>query len=251
MTAPDPFEVVFQIGSLIWDFAHTAAGLCFFAVVLAMALTTAIPHYLLPSIRFRFRELSPVIGYKKAHVKNIVFANGDTEIKDIEFSGVYTGRYNAKDVSFSFNSFTRHSPGFHMYNTYKNACAHAQGSPSAVILEVLGCDKMIELEEGSITSEQRVLQVIVTCRSEHCKDTPRYCLIPRNPYADYNFACSKHSKDKDKDERRISLLPLLNKTHYVPANETWYETGEQAPLVIGVGAGKGNIQPFTPTHLSQ
>lgn len=251
MTSPDPFEVVSQIGSLLWGFIHTTTGLCFFAIIFVVVIAKAMYHFLIPCIRFRSNELSPVIGYKKAHVHDISFANGDTEIRDIQFSGVYTGRYNAKDVSFSFDSFARYSPGFHMYNTYKNADSHPQGSSSAVVLEVLGFGKMIELQDGTITSEQRVLQVIVTCRSEHCKDTPRYCLIPRNIHADYSFACSKHSKNSGKDERRILLLPLLNKTHYVSANDTSHGTEERVPLVLGVGAGEGRVQPFTPTCLPQ
>lgn len=248
LKVPDPFEVVSALGSLLWDFARTPTGLCFFIFALIVIVILPLYNYVTPFIRFHSREIPPTIGYKQAYVYDITFAHDYTEVKDIQFSGVFLGRYDAKDKSFSFNDFARKSKGFHMYDTYKNALFHVQGNSSAVVLEVLGLGKMIELEKGTITSEQRVLQVIVTCREEYCKQTPRYCLVPKNMHADYTFACSKHSKNREKNEKRVSLLPLLDKTHYVPADHNWYG-GEKVPLVIGVDEGEGSVQPFTPTRL--
>lgn len=200
-------------------------------------------------LRFRRNKMTPAIGYKKAYVKNIEFSNDKSEITDIMFSGIATlAKYGSKDTTYAFNESEDQPKGFHMYDSYRNACVHQQGGPESVILEVLGFGKMVELDKGTITSEQRVLQMIVKCRRKNCEKTPRYCLIPRNSLSVYHFACAKHSVKFDRDERRIPILPLLNKTHYVSLN-SFDDTGEKVPLTVGVETGEGSVQPFVQTRL--
>ena len=170
-------------------------------------------------------QSDPVIGYKYASLPILEWDG--KKITDIQFCGVTGTCYDADDEQSS-------SSGFHMFKDMRKAVDHFQ--QGSVLLEVIGYGDVKHYSEGTETSHQRVLQVIL--------DECIYCDSPAtgiwlDDYEEAEPVCKRDSRGA-----RGAYLPLSKLS-----KQTW-EVADDVHIGFAPLRDLPRVKAYVPTPAS-
>lgn len=170
-------------------------------------------------------QSDPVIGYKYASLP--VLDWDGKKITGIRFCGVTGTHYDADDEKSGYS-------GFHMFNDMHQAVNHPQRG--SVLLEVIGYGDIKHFSEGTETSHQRVLQVILD-ECIYCHSSATGILL--DDYEEAEPVCKRDSRWS-----RRTYLPLSKLS-----KQTW-EVADDVHIGFAPLRDLPRVKAYVPTPAS-